>query len=108
MCDWNKFRKILYTISKTRKSLVFELGRCGTFFEMKIDVFDSELFVKEYEQGKLDESLEPIEKALKKVNENFDIFDDIQSKAKILFRFRPNIKLSYFRICKIIYGRMLC
>ncbi|WP_291397836.1 hypothetical protein [Acinetobacter sp.] len=49
---------------------------------MKIDVFDSELFVKEYEQGKLDESLEPIEKALKKVNENFDIFDDIQSKAK--------------------------
>ncbi len=82
MCDWNKFRKNTFIQYQKLENHGFELGRCGTFFEMKIDVFDSELFVKEYEQGKLDESLEPIEKALKKVNENFDIFDDIQSKAK--------------------------
>lgn len=82
MCDWNEFRKITLKQYKKLEDKGFELEGHGTFFEMKIDLLDSELFIKEYEQGKLDKTLEPIEKVLKKVNESFDIFDDIQNKAK--------------------------
>ncbi|MPW45101.1 hypothetical protein [Acinetobacter guerrae] len=82
MCDWNKFRKNTLKQYKKLEDKGFELEGHGTFFEIKIDVLDSELFIKEYENGKLDKSLEPIEKALKKINESFDIFDNIQNKAK--------------------------
>ncbi|MGA4744554.1 hypothetical protein [Acinetobacter sp. 16] len=82
MCDWNEFRKNTLMQYKKLEDKGFELEGHGTFFEMKIDLLDSELFIKEYEQGKLDKTLEPIEKVLKKVNESFDIFDDIQNKAK--------------------------
>lgn len=82
MCEWNKFRKNILMQYQELENHGFKLGLCGTFFEMKIDVLDSELFIKEYEHGKLDESLEPVVRALRKINENFDIFDEIQSKAK--------------------------
>lgn len=80
--EWNKFRENTLIQYKKLENKGFELGKHGTFFEMKIDALDSELFIKEYEQGKLDKTLEPIEKVLRKVNESFDIFDDIQKKAK--------------------------
>lgn len=80
--EWNKFRENTLIQYKKLENKGFELGKHGAFFEMKIDAFDSELFIKEYEQGKLDKTLEPIEKVLRKVNESFDIFDDIQNKAK--------------------------
>ncbi|RPE27399.1 hypothetical protein EC846_3154 [Acinetobacter sp. BIGb0102] len=80
--EWNKFRENTLIQYKNLENKGFELGKYGTFFEMKIDALDSELFVKEYEQGKLDKTLEPIEKVLRKVNESFDIFDDIQNEAK--------------------------
>lgn len=80
--EWNKFRKDTFVQYQKLENYGFELGRHGTFFEMKIDAFDSELFVKEYDHGKLDKSLEPVVRALRKINENFNIFDDIQNKAK--------------------------
>ncbi|AZN67057.1 hypothetical protein [Acinetobacter haemolyticus] len=82
MRDWNKFRKNTLMQYKHLEVNGFELGGYGTFFGVKVDVLDSVLVAQECEKGTLDKALEPIVKALNKINENFHIFDDIQNKAK--------------------------
>ncbi|NAS10334.1 hypothetical protein GPS43_16830 [Acinetobacter haemolyticus] len=82
MREWNKFRENMLMQYKYLEVHGFELGGHGTFLGVKVDVLDSELVAHECEKGKLDKALEPIVKALNKINENFHIFDDIQNKAK--------------------------
>ena len=41
--------------------------------------------MSEYNEGLLNKALEPILYALTKINENFNIFDEIQKKAKAYY-----------------------
>lgn len=79
--EWNFRQNTLIQYQKLA-GLGFELDTCSAFWLLKIDLLNSDLFIKEYNQGTLDKSLEPIQSALVKINGNFGVFDEIQQKAK--------------------------
>ena len=64
------------------KKCGFELDDYSTFWSLKIEPLNSDLFMCEYNQGLLNHSLEPILCAIKRINENFNIFDEMQKKAE--------------------------
>ncbi len=80
--EWNYFRQNTLIQYQKLAGLGFELDTCSAFWLLKIDLLNSDLFIKEYNQGTLDKSLEPIQSALVKINGNFGVFDEIQQKAK--------------------------
>ena len=80
--EWNYFRQNTLMQYQELAGLGFELDNCSAFWWLKIDQLDSNLVIQEYNQGSLDKSLEPIQSALVKINENFWVFDEIQQKAK--------------------------
>lgn len=80
--EWNYFRQNTLIQYQKLAGLGFELDTCSAFWLLKIDLLNLDLFIKEYNQGTLDKSLEPIQSALVKINGNFGVFDEIQQKAK--------------------------
>ena len=82
LCEWNHFRQNTLMQYQELAGLGFELDTCSAFWLLKIDPLNSDLFIKEYNQGTLDKSLEPIQSAVVKINENFNIFDEIQNHAR--------------------------
>lgn len=82
LSEWNHFRQKTLMQYQELAGLGFELDTCSAFWLLKIDPLNSDLFIKEYNQGALDKSLEPIQSALVKINENFGVFDEIQKQAR--------------------------
>ena len=82
---WNSFRAPALMQYKALKKYGFELDEYSTFWALKIERLNSDLFVSEYNEDLLNKSLEPILYALTKINENFNIFDEIQKKAKAYY-----------------------
>mgnify|MGYP003604115281 CR=1 FL=1 len=82
LCEWNYFRQNTLMQYQKLAGGGFELDNSSAFWWLKIDQFDSTLVIQEYNQGLLENSLTPIQNALKKINENFWVFDEMQQKAK--------------------------
>lgn len=79
---WNSFRARTLMQYQDLKKCGFELDDYSTFWALKIEPLNSDLFMCEYNQGLLYHSLEPILCAIKRINENFNIFDEMQKKAE--------------------------
>lgn len=80
--EWNYFRQNTLMQYQKLAGLGFELDSCSAFWWLKIDQLDSNLVIQEYNQGLLANSLTPIQNALKKLNENFWVFDEMQQQAR--------------------------
>lgn len=80
--QWIEFRQDTLTLCQNLEKLGFKLDESCAFLWLKIDTIDSDLMIQEYHHGSLKKALAPIQYGLNKINENFNIFDEMQEKAK--------------------------